>query len=191
MYSEIKKKALCQSEQIILLESLHFDFIKERDRKILMEIGIPSSAAPYISFCKEEEYAGHSLRDRICNFEQVNADDIDAEDAVLDNTCVLGQCGIGYIVINKRGEVWMLDHESFDEYYVNRSLDDFLDSLYEYKMFISQMHEKYGKDTFIEDVMTKSDLIKLEKALLSIDKEILEEENFWWEEIQGIREEIE
>ena len=188
MYSEEKKQELCRKAQTILLKSLHVDFISERDRKILTEIGYPCSAAPYIILCCEEDYAGHSLRDRICNFEQVDADDIEAEDAVLDNTCFLGICGIGYIVINKRGEVWILDHESFDEYYANRSLDDFLDCLYEYRMFVARMHEKYGQNVFIEDCMTKSDLEEFEKTLLSIDEEILEEDNYWWEEIQAMRE---
>lgn len=190
MYSEEKMNVLCEKEKKILLSNINVGFISDRDKKILTEIGIPGSAAPFLSFCGEAEFAGYSLRDRICKYEGVPEEDIEAEDAVLDNTCVLGQCSIGYIVINKRGEIWMLDHESFDEYYVNQSLDDFLDCLYEYKMFVKSIHEKYGSDTYIEDVMTEADVDVLEKTLRSIDKEILQEDNFWWEEIQNMREDI-
>jgi hypothetical protein len=187
MYSEEKKNVLCKTEKTILLRNINVGFLGERDKTILMEIGLPGSAAPYISFSGEEEFGGYSLRDRISKFEGVPEEDIDAEDAVLDNTCVLGQCGMGYIVINKRGEIWVLDFDSFDEYYANRSLDDFLDCLYEYKMFVTRIHEKYGQG-FIEDLMTESDLEVFEKTLRSIDKEILDEDNYWWEEIQSMRE---
>ena len=190
MYSEERKNVLCKTEKTILLRNIHVGFLGERDKTILMDIGLPGSAAPYISFSGEEEFGGYSLRDRISKFEGVPEEDIDAEDAVLDNTCVLGQCGMGYIVINKRGEIWMLDHESFDEYYVNQSLDDFLDCLYEYKMFVKTIHEKYGQDIFIDDVMTEADVDTFEETLRSIDEEITEEDNFWWEQIQNMRESI-
>ena len=187
MYSEEKKNVLCKTEKTILLRNINAGFLGERDKTILMDIGLPGSAAPYISFSGEEEFGGYSLRDRISKFEGVPEEDIDAEDAVLDNTCVLGQCGMGYIVINKRGEIWVLDFDSFDEYYANRSLDDFLDCLYEYKMFVTRIHEKYGQG-FIEDLMTESDLEVFEKTLRSIDKEILDEDYYWGEEIQSMRE---
>ena len=190
MYSEEKMNVLCQNEKKLLLQRIRVGFLNDRDKKILMEIGIPGSAAPYIVFCGEDQFAGCSLRDRICKYEGVPEEDIEAEDAVLDNTCVLGQCDIGYIVINKRGEIWMLDHESFDEYYVNQSLDDFLDCLYEYKMFVKTIHEKYGQDIFIDDVMTEADVDTFEETLRSIDEEITDEDNFWWEQIQNMRESI-
>ena len=190
MYSEDKRNKLCQNEKIILLKEIDVNFLSDRDSEILMEIGIPSSAAPYLIFCNEDEFAGRSLRNRITIFEGVSEEEIEVQDSVLDNTCFIGQSGIGYIVINKRGEIWMLDHENFDEYFVNNSLDDFLDCLYEYKMFVSFIHEKYGQDVFIEDVMTEEDLKILEDKINSIDKEALEEDSFWFEEIQGMREEI-
>ena len=40
----------------------------------------------------------------------------------------------------------------------------------------------------IEDLMTESDLEVFEKTLRSIDKEILDEDNYWGEEIQSMRE---
>lgn len=188
MYTEGKMSDLCQREKKVLLRNINADFISDRDKVILTEIGVPASTAPYILFFGEEEFGGYSLRDRICRFEGVSEKDVVAEDAVLDNTCVVGQCGMGYIVINKRGEVWVLDFDSFDEYYANRSLDDFLDCIYVYVRFVAEIHEKYGQGTFVEDVATESDLEQFEASLRAIDKEVLDEDNYWWEEVQGIRE---
>jgi hypothetical protein len=186
MYTKEKKDKLCQKEKTILYETIHFKYLSARDKKILQEIGIPGSAAPYLSFCEEGEFGGFSLRDRICNYENVPLSDVIFDSATLDHACVLGQCGIGYIVINKRGELWVLDHESADEYYANQSLDDFLDCVYEYRSYVDWIHEKYGQNTFIGDLMTEEDMKLFEQKLLPIDPEVLDEDTFWYEEIQNM-----
>ncbi len=65
MYTKEKKDKLCQKEKTILYETIHFKYLSARDKEILREIGIPGSAAPYLSFCEEGEFGGFSLRDRI------------------------------------------------------------------------------------------------------------------------------
>ena len=57
-------------------------------------------------------------------------------------------------------------------------------------MFVKTIHEKYGQDIFIDDVMTETDVDTFEETLRSIDEEITDEDNFWWEQIQNMRESI-
>jgi hypothetical protein len=180
MYDQKKKDLLMDMAKEIKYDAVHVDFLSERDTEILINIGIPDSISPYIDIVSEEKYGGHSLYDRVNIFEKqpVNNEEF-------NNMCLFGKNDRGYLVITSDGEVKLFDIEEEELVTVNKSLDAFLDSAYEYVQFINSIIEKNGEDAFMDGDYSIEDVESLREALTEIDDTSVED-GFWADELVNL-----
>ncbi|MCR5327295.1 MAG: SUKH-4 family immunity protein [Saccharofermentans sp.] len=180
MYDQQKKEVLMDLSKEIKYDAVHVDFLSERDVEILTKIGIPDSLAPYIDIEPEKNYGGYSLIDRINIFEQYP---LDRED--FKHLCMLGRIDDRYIVITGDGEVAVFDVDADELFPVNKSLDAFLDSAFEFAQFIKSVNEKNGECAYIDGNYTEDDVDLLREALTAIDDTSIEE-GFWADELVNL-----
>lgn len=180
MYDLKKKEVLMDMAEEIKYSEVHVDFLSERDVEILTKIGLPDSFAPYINIEPEKNYGGYSLFDRINIFEKYS---LDRED--FKGLCLFGRSGDGYLVITSDGEAAFFDIDREELIPVNESLDAFLDSAYEYAMFINSVCEKNGEDAYIDGDYTEDDVDQLRNALEAVDDTSIEE-GFWADELVNL-----
>ena len=185
MYSTEKKELLCHDQDTVFLKQMHVDYISERDKEILCDIGIPAKAEPLIRFYGEDEYGGYSLRERACKVKGGHDKKAEAAGGFADDLCVIGESDWGSIVIDKQGRIWTII--GFDDelkFYANNSLDDFLDCLYVYRKQVDSIRLKHGDaQKELVDIVAGNDIKQLEKELLAVNSDVLNECSFWHEEI--------
>ena len=185
MYDQQKKEYLMHMAKEIRYKTVHVSFLSMRDVEILTRIGIPDSFSPYIDIIPGEKYGGYSLYDRINKYENYPLDNEEFKDM-----CLIGQSGDGYLVITKDGSVHNYDTDSMKLYFVNTSLDAFLDFAYEYSRFVDSVIEKNGEDAYLDGNYSEEDVASLTEALTLIDKAAVEE-GFWVEELADLIDNIE
>lgn len=178
MYDHAKRDALLDGEKEILWSSVHVDFLSPRDVEITTKIGLPSSVAPFIELTDEASYGGYSLYDRVNIFEKYPLDNDGFKDL-----CLLGKTAEGYIVITPEGEICLVDVESEAILYMNKSLEAFLETTYEYMKFIETVNEKYDSpDAFFDGQYNDEDIEQLRKNIDKID-DVAADDGFWAEQL--------
>lgn len=190
MYSVEKKDFLCEGQDTVFLKRLHVDFISDRDKEILCDIGIPTMADPAICFYGEDKLGGYSLKDEACKLKTISEKRIKAVGPLLDGFCVIGFCDIGSIVIDKQGCIWAIiyfEHEVELKTFVNNTLDEFLDCVYEYRKQIDCISRNHGNNTDIKSIASKKEIKELEEKLLSVNSEVRNKGSFWYDVISSLR----
>lgn len=191
MYSAEKKDFLCEGKDAVFLKQLHVDFISDRDKEILCDIGIPATAEPSIWFYGEEKFGGYSLKDEACKLKSLSEKRIETDGSLLDGFCIIGFCDLGgSIVIDKQGRVWTIicfENEGELKTFVNNTLDEFLDCLYEYRKLINPISRKHGNNTDVISIASKEEIKQIEEKLLSVNSEVLNEGSFWNEVISEFK----
>ncbi|MBR4915379.1 MAG: SUKH-4 family immunity protein [Clostridiales bacterium] len=191
MYSTEKKEFLCRDQDTVFLKQLHVDFISDRDKEILCDMGVPATAEPFVSFFGEDKLGGYSLKDEACKLKLISEKRIKAAGSLLDGFCVLGFTDFGgSIVIDKEGRIWAIiyfENEAELKTFVNNSLDEFLDCLYEYKKQVDLISQKHENNRDIKNVASKKDIKELEDKLLSVNGEVLNKGSFWYDEISRLK----
>lgn len=178
MYDQAKRDALLDGDKEILWSSVHVDFLSPRDVEITTKIGLPSSVAPFIELTDEASYGGYSLYDRVNIFEKYPLDNDGFKDL-----CLLGKTAEGYIVITPEGEICLVDVESEAILYMNKSLEAFLETLYEYMKFIETVNEKYDNpEAFFDGQYNDEDIEQLRKNIDKID-DVAADDGFWAEQL--------
>ena len=185
MYDQQKKELLMELSTEIKYETVHVDFLSERDVEILTIIGIPDSLSPFIDIVPEKKYGGYTLYDRVNIYEKYPLDKPEFK-----NLCLFGKNGGGYLVINREGKVAIFDTEVMELLCVNKSLDTFLDSAYEYAQFVKSVIKKNGEDAYLDGNYSEDDVDMLRKALISIDETSVEE-GFWADKLADLIDNIE
>lgn len=185
MYDNNLKNELMESyNEEILYDKVYVNFLSDRDITILTNIGLPNSISPYISIQSTDKYGGHSLYERINDFEKY-----DKEEQSLKDLCFIGLVDYGYVVIDKVGKIQIFDYEREALRYVNSSLDIFLDCAYEYMKFMKTVNDKYGEDGFFEGLYTEEDIEELKHKISELDEEALDS-GFWDEQIEFLYEDM-
>ncbi len=169
--------------------------LSEEIRKILQEIGIPKSVAPYISFFDEEKGGGKKLSDYydLSLYEEsefIKKEELDEIKIYFQKYIVLGNIENDIFVLNEKYRIIRIDYETLDEYYVNYTLDAFLESILAYKRTIDRVQNRYEEMVYFDDNVTKDDIQFLKKKLLEIDGHSIDEESFWSCEIEALEENI-
>ncbi len=185
MYDQKKKELLMDMAKEIRYDEVHVNFLSERDTEILTIIGIPDSISPYIDIVSEEKYGGYSLYDRVNIFEKQSVNNEEFK-----NLCLFGKNDSGYLVITSDGEVKLFDIDAKELVTINKSLDAFLDSTYEYAQFINIIIEKNGEDAFMDGDYSEEDVDSLRETLTEIDDTSVEE-GFWADELVNLIDSIE
>lgn len=191
LYSRKMLTELAGNEKIL---RYHNTIVESENRKILKEIGLPQSVAPYIDFIAEERGGGKCLLDSIDVYEynQYTYEELKEIENDYKKYIKLASVNSGDIIaIDYNDEIVAVDHETLDEVYVNITLDSFLICIYLYHCFLQNVKNKFKENVFLEDVIEKEDLNKFKEELLEVDDTSLNKESFWEEEITRLYEAIE
>jgi hypothetical protein len=148
--------------------------VKETTIDFLVTIGLPDSAAPFLSFDRKE------LK---------TIKEIYSTDGTGDNFLVnIGSDGAGdpiCIDIQNNCEIVALDHEhNFSPRFVNTSVQELFAFLTIYKDFGDKLRQLRGDDAFIDSNFTDDELNELLGQFNEVDKKALTNgDTFWSREI--------
>lgn len=169
--------------------------LPEGTNKILQEIGVPQYAAPFVDFFDEENGGGKRLSEHYDlklyeDSENIKKEELEKIKIYFKEYIVLGNIENDVFVLNEKFRVIQINYETLDEYYVNYSLNDFLESLLVYKKTVDRVRSRSNKMAFFDDEITKDDIKLLKEKLLEIDKNSFIEDSFWAYEIERLEENI-
>ncbi len=141
-------------------------------KRFLIESGLPESAAPFLSF--ETMDKGALLR----LIEKYNLD---------KDYIYIGFTGEGDILAieNNSGIVITINHETYEESYVNNSVQQLAESLLEYSEFIKRIKKVNGGRAYLNKTCSREELNILKDKLTLIDDRCLDSNSFWWNKISS------
>lgn len=174
--------------------SLNYN-LPEDTCKILQEIGVPKYVAPFIDFFDESNGGGKRLSDYYDlnlykNSENVEKEELEKMKMYFKEYIVLGNIENDVFILNEKFRIIQINYETLDEYYVNYSLNSFLESLLVYKKIVDMVLSRGDKTAFFDDEVTENDIKLLKKKLLEIDKYSFIDDSFWANEIERLEESI-
>ncbi|MDF2084870.1 SUKH-4 family immunity protein [Bacillus pseudomycoides] len=139
----------------------------------LLKSGFPESAAPFLNFESTKNGSLLTLK------EKYNVD------ASYERNTYLGFTGEGNILSMKvpSGMVVCIDHEKMEEVYVNQSIPQLAECMLEYSEFIKRIKEVNGRHAYLNREYKKEDLEVMIEKFIEIDKDCLNHNTFWNEEI--------
>lgn len=168
--------------------------MSERDEEILYNIGIPSATAPYINFVLQKDRKIYPLSKyiNINSYAFEDEEDKIEQSRLLDIYLAIGFIGNGdYIVINDENQVILVNHEDLSEMYINYSLEDFMNCLYDYQFFMNKIYDRGTDEDELSELMNAEDIEALKEKLLELDEFSLDDDSFWKDEIEMLCDEIE
>ena len=131
------------------------------DKHFLFEAGLPSGAAPCLSF--GPKYAGYFA---------------------CDTGMQIGSNGSGDpIVLSSDGDIHYLNHdEGLATHYVNRDLASLAEVLLQYRQLINETCEELGQDAFLDGLVPLRLRESWVRFLQSVDPAALQSGSLWAEE---------
>lgn len=196
MYNKEKLNYLLDNtnECILFERTQKYANMSERDEEILYNIGIPSATAPFVNFTLQKDRKIYPLSKyvNIDSFAFEDEEDKIEQSRLLDIYLAIGFIGNGdYIVINDENQVILVNHEDLSEMYINYSLEDFMNCLYDYQFFMNQIYDRGTDEDELSELMNAEDIEALKEKLLELDEFSLDDDSFWKDEIDMLCEEIE
>lgn len=164
-------RELSQGEEVLHYsrEKLSRFKIREEDKKILSEIGIPRFAAPAIDFLKESMGG----LERLSKYYGLKKE--------LDKYMILANCEEGVVVLDElTDEIDMIKSESLDNVFVNSTLEQFIKSLLSYNKITSEIISRNKNSKHYVDNMTTEDLDKIRRDIYNIDNMAFSNNSFWY-----------
>ena len=149
--------------------------VNETTIDFLVTIGLPDSAAPFVSFDRKEL---KTIKDIYSTGDSNDSFLVDiGSDGAGDPIC---------IDIRNNCKIVALDHEdNFSPRFVNTSVQELFTFLTIYKDFGDKLRKMRGDDAFIDSNFTDNELNELLGQLNSVDKKALaSDDTFWSREIQ-------
>ncbi|QRY60406.1 SMI1/KNR4 family protein [Sphingobacterium siyangense] len=151
------------------------------DDKIVKALngGVPESFAPFSSFNSKEGF--------IC-FQTLN----DYYDENFENGLeyiVFGSDGAGNpFCINKinNNQIVLLDFDDEKIVSTNKNINDFLDSIFAYRIFINVIRSKYGAEALFHNLYREEDIEMLKQEFSKINADLLANSEFWKQEIDEL-----
>lgn len=148
--------------------------------EFLNEVGLPSYAAPFLSFVNDSEdnYEG------ICRL----TSQYDFLEEEYSGYIIIGSDGSGNpFVINteENDQVEWLDHEDcFSSRFVNTTIQEFASCLLTYNKFVNLVIKENGEDAFFNSDFTDEQYDWLKGEMIKIDTNAVLQEGFWNEELE-------
>jgi hypothetical protein len=153
--------------------------VDAQTRAVLIQLGLPDTAAPFLSF--ETPWEGALPRVSDPNH------DGRYEQEGMEHMRIIGSDGAGNPICideRKKGRIVLLDHESSEATPMNTSVANLLECLAAYADWHSEVREELGADAWHDTLPTKF-TAKLEKALEGIDPGSYKAGSFWHTEVRG------
>lgn len=148
--------------------------IDEKNKAFLLIAGLPDSAAPFLTFEKDEK-GGLSKLNELYKIE-----------GIYGQYVYLGYKASGdFVVLNESdGKIICIDHETFEEQYINNSIIQMAESLLEYADFINRIKQVNGRRAYLNREAPIEELEMIKNKLLNIDKDVFQNKSFWEEEME-------
>ena len=150
--------------------------LNEGTADFLSIVGLPTSAAPFLSF------AGDSER-KLCSI----CDTFETREDRYKYFLSIGSDGAGDpVCIDLRNEcqVVTLNHEEdFEPIFMNSSVGELFQFLTLYKKFVEEVIRVNGEDAFLDANFTDSQYEELKKAMEVADNNALRTNTFWAQEL--------
>jgi hypothetical protein len=152
--------------------------VDETTIDFLVTIGLPDSAAPFVSFDRKE----------LKTIKEIYSTDDQNDHFLVD----IGSDGAGdpiCIDIPNNCRIIALDHEdNFSPRFVNTSVQELFAFLTIYKDFGDKLRQLRGNDAFIDSNFTDDEFNELLQQLTSVDNKALASDNtFWSREIDTLK----
>ena len=197
MVNEKEIIELAEGDRVIKYK-INLFYISKIDKEtmdILENVGVPEYAAPYVTFFDQKKGGGEkasnyydlSLYD---NSPYIEEDELIKKKEKLDKCLVLGSIENDIFVLSYNGNILRIDYETLEEYYVNDTLDSFLESLIVYQKIINKVQDRFENMVDFSENITSDDINCLKNSLIKIDKNSLDGDNFWKCEIEDLEENI-
>lgn len=169
--------------------------VPEEVLNIMVNIGLPESASPYITFYRMGKGGGELLScfyniQSYLDSEEYNNEELNDIWKEFAQYIVLGNVENDTIILNEKFRVIRIDHETLYETYINKSLECFMQSIVRYNKMIKSVLKRYDVLVYFDDVVTLDDINSLERELLAIDNSAVEEDCFWYIELEELRQNI-
>jgi len=152
----------------------------KRETIDFLAIGLPKSAAPYVSFATGDEKLGASIDtlDRIYNPVPTG----------YNKYVVIGADGSGSpVAVNTANgdTVEWLDHEDgFTSSYFNNSIGAMLQCFLIYEDFLETILIENGDDAVVNSRFTDAQFMDMKNKIISVDPEAISQNGFWKEELE-------
>ncbi|NDK57221.1 SUKH-4 family immunity protein [Pontibacter fetidus] len=150
--------------------------LNEETADFLAIVGLPTSAAPFLSFADDSERELGSIsnifetrEDRHRYFLSIGSDGA-GDPICLD---LMNEC-----------QVVTLNHEEdFEPTFMNSSVSELFQFLTIYKRFVEEVIRENGEDAYLDADFTDSQYEELKKAMESVDNKALKTNTFWAQEL--------
>ncbi|SIT94016.1 SUKH-4 immunity protein [Pontibacter indicus] len=150
--------------------------LNEETIAFMSTVGLPTSAAPFLSFAGDSEKELSSIFD---TFETR----VDRHKYFLS----IGSDGAGdpvCIDLQNECQVVTLNHEEdFEPTFMNSSVRELFQFLTLYKRFVGEIIRENGEDAFLDADFTDSQYEKLKKGMEEVDNRALRTNTFWAQEL--------
>ena len=179
---EFKKLWTSNEEKLNPISMNRLNGLGLRDSSIqfLNTVGLPQSAAPFLSFVTDSDdiYKGIHKLTKIYEF-------LEPE---FDKYIVIGSCSDGDPIVVNTGledRIEYLDHEDyFSSKPFNSNFSSLTDSLIAYKKFIDRVLKENGEDAIMNSNFSDEQFEALKLELLLVDSKIIKQNGFWLEQIE-------
>ncbi len=178
--SEIKDYWLSEGQEITIFSPAILQplLLQEHTEKFLSTVGLPSEAAPYLSFSTNTQGSWNSI---------ARITDIDtALNSSFKNLIQIGSDGSGNAIAvdtEKNDIIELLDHDNgFKLIFINSSIESFAFSLLAYSRFISSVLAAGKENSYFDTHFTDEQFNTLKNKLILSDKDF-DKSEFWHSEL--------
>jgi hypothetical protein len=152
--------------------------IAQEDKKILVQVGLPKEAAPWLTFQVPESGGVPTVAEEWDLPKEFRSFRLIGSDGS-GNPIALDQDG--------HGEVVYLDHENrFARVLMNTSIRQLLESLLAYRKFVKDSLAEVGESAFLNGQTSVVARMELRQELIRIDAAGMNRGNFWHEQLQNL-----
>ena len=148
--------------------------------QFLSIVGLPKSAAPFLTFGHNEETLSLETIKQVYETEELDHKFL----------LIIGSGSAGdplCIDLVDNCQVVVLNHEQeFESTFVNSSVNELFLVLTAYKEFVKEVLSVNGEDAFLDSNFTDAQFEKLSCRLKSIDEKAVSEGNFWFYELENL-----
>lgn len=150
--------------------------ISAEDKAFLTQAGLPTDAAPFVSFDAPTSGELPTLADQY------------GLSAEFRRYRIIGSDGSGNPIAldeQSQGEVVCLDHESrFASTLMNTSIRQMAESLLAFRKLVNDTHAEFGPDAFLDGKVSLAARKNLSEKLTEIDPDAVKPGTFWFGELQ-------
>ena len=175
-YSEEKVRRISNSENIL---------------EVFTNFGVPRTVSPGVDFIREDMGGLGKLSDyleRECYTDNISSELLEDKFKVFNRDIVVASYNNCIIVSRNRKEFIMVDCETLQECFVNSSIENFFECIFQFNKMVNRILETQPDLDYYVEGLKEKDLKELETDIINVEGEI---GGFWNMVIQGLFEEME